>query len=346
MFRQRRGPFLASVLAVVALAVLPARTSARGEDVCPESNDTVQSACFLGTASDALGFISRDSDVDVYRFEIRDYAAVARVEIPDRPLPYRVRILNWRGEDQAVGADGVAQAQLDVPGSYFAIVDAPTGEFSDTEPYRVVHSVTYPSASVPTRLYATEFRGGPTDVFTATGTARLSDEVGDYAIESGRIAISLRNPGTREEPVSSKFTLSPDPPDPGPIVTDFTMAIDVQASGGTDVGYTIVFRHVDEQNFYQLDAAEGNVVLSKVVNGEIELLTEWVPVPGFSITQTNRTIIRCVGDDIRVNLNGEDVLHARDDALASGLIGFGVVTWGDPPTVTFDNILVTTPTDR
>ena len=36
----------------------------------------------------------------------------------------------------------------------------------------------------------------------------------------------------------------------------------------------------------------------------------------------------------------------HDDTFARGAVGYGVTTWGDPPTLTFDNVLVTTPTRR
>jgi hypothetical protein len=36
----------------------------------------------------------------------------------------------------------------------------------------------------------------------------------------------------------------------------------------------------------------------------------------------------------------------RDDSFTSGLIGYGAATWGDPTTINFDNVLITTPTRR
>ena len=79
---------VASVAAAAALALIPTLAPAasvpasayalppvnpvvRGQDVCPEPNDTFQAACFLGKDSDALGFISTPNDVDAYRIDSR-----------------------------------------------------------------------------------------------------------------------------------------------------------------------------------------------------------------------------------------------------------------------------------
>jgi len=58
----------------------------------------------------------------------------------------------------------------------------------------------------------------------------------------------------------------------------------------------------------------------------------------------NRTIIRCVGSEIRASINGQIFAQVRDETFKEGLFGFGATTWGGPATVSFDNILVTTPT--
>ena len=49
------------------------------------------------------------------------------------------------------------------------------------------------------------------------------------------------------------------------------------------------------------------------------------------------------GRDIRVNINGQDVIQIQDDSRSRGLIGFGAITWAGPATFNFDNILVTVP---
>ena len=56
-----------------------------------------------------------------------------------------------------------------------------------------------------------------------------------------------------------------------------------------------------------------------------------------------RTTIHCVGDRIRIWINGEEIISGRDGARLNGRFGFGAATNGAPPIVTFDNIIATTP---
>ncbi|MGE3269128.1 MAG: hypothetical protein AB7P40_10295 [Chloroflexota bacterium] len=337
---------LALGLALLLPGHLP--VAAKGDDVCPEANDTFQAACFLGVDSDALGFIAQATDVDAYRFEVRDYGATVRVSLPDRPLPYRLNLANWNGDVIASGPDGNLQARLDLPGSYYVFVDSGTGAFSDTAPYRIVYGVTYASQPVPEVLFTSEFRGGPRDIFGDTGTNSFSDEVGVYTIDKGRITIKMTAPGTNDEPVSAMFYQSPDPPDPGPTVEDFTMSIDARVEGTDQAGYAVLFRYIDGDNYYQAEVnlMDKMVALTKLVDGELLDVTDWVDAPSLNTAGVNRTVIRAVGEEIRVNINGKEVIRATDSSFQRGLVGYGAVAYGDPPTVNFDNILVTTPTRR
>src|SRR5688572_19238154 len=117
----------ASALAVVAT---PARPVAAGDDVCPEPNNAFQQACYLGTASDALGFIANPDDSDVYRIESLDFGAKLEATLPDMPHAYRLHLLDWRGEviekSQEGGAPTISKT-LGPPGSYYLFVDSVTG---------------------------------------------------------------------------------------------------------------------------------------------------------------------------------------------------------------------------
>jgi hypothetical protein len=330
------------------LLSLAGTAAAKGDDVCPESNDTFQAACFLGTDSDALGFISRRDDVDAYRFEVRDYGASVRVSLPDRPQPYRLHLANWNGDIIATGDDGAVQSRLDLPGSYYVFVDSGAGQPSDSAPYRIAYTVTYGGPSVPTVLYTSEFRGGPRDIFPESGTNTYSDDDGDYTIDQGRITIAMRISGTPDDPVSAKFFLSPDPPDSGPTVDDFTMVIDARLVGETNAGYSILFRYIDADNYYQAEVnlMDQQIALTRLVDGELYDVTDWIEAPTLKVDGVNRTVIRCVGNEIRLNVNGREYARVLDDTFQRGLVGYGAMTYGAPPTVNFDNILVTTPTRR
>lgn len=350
---RQRGALVRLLSVIAALGLLagalgPPAVAARGDDVCPEANDGFQAACFLGIDSDALGFISRRDDVDAYRFEVRDYAATVRVSLPERPMPYRVSIANWNGDVVASDSSGTVQTRLDLPGSYYAFVDTPTGAFSDSAPYRIVYTVSYATQPVPQVLFSSEFRGGPRDIFSDTGANSFSDELGVYTIDHGRISLQLTQAGSPDAPISSSFFQDPEPPDPGPIVEDFTMTIDARVIGEAEAGYAVLFRYVDEDNYYQVEVnlMDRQVALTKLVDSELLDIVDWVDAPMLVGDGVNRTVIRAVGHEIRVNINGKEVLRAEDDSFARGLIGYGAVTYGQPPTVNFDNILVTTPTRR
>ena len=232
-----------------------ASVAAKGDDVCPESNDSFQDACFLGPDSDALGFISRPDDADAYRFEVRDYNALVRVSLPDRPLPYRLSIADWTGRVILSQPDGSLQTRLTLPGSYYIFVDSGTGQFSDSAPYRLSYGVTYASQPVPEVLYAAEYRGGEKDIFTNTGTNRHADETGEYVIDGGRVMFILTASGTEAEPDGATLYLWPEPPDPGPIVEDFSMVIDARLVAGSTAGYGLIFRAIDEDNYYKLEVS-------------------------------------------------------------------------------------------
>lgn len=344
-----RAGLVALLLALsLPLGAGPAPVLARGEDVCPESNDAFQAACFLGTGSDALGFISQPNDLDAYRFEVYDYGATVRVALEDRPLPYRLNLLDWNGKVIGSGPEGVLQTVVPLPGSYYVVVDSSTGQFSDSTPYRIAYGVTYRTQPVPRRLYASEFRGGPADIFGDTGTSTFSDEKGNYRIDGGRIVLSMTVGGTPANPEATQFYLPPDPPEPGPVVDDFTLTIDTRLTGEADAGFGVLFRYIDADNYYEavVSLQDQIVALSRVVDGERFDLVDWTDAPSVIPDGVNRTVVRAVGPEIRVNVNGADVLSARDDVFSRGLIGFSAVTWGAPPTISFDNILVTTPTRR
>ncbi len=64
---------------------------------------------------------------------------------------------------------------------------------------------------------------------------------------------------------------------------------------------------------------------------------------GLRTSGVNRTVVRCAGKDLLININGQEIVRVQDDSYARGLIGYGAATWGGPTALNFDNILVTTP---
>jgi hypothetical protein len=338
--------FLAVVLAGISGA--PPNTAAKGDDVCPEPNDAFQQACFLGTASDALGFIGSADDVDAYRFDVNDFGAAIHLTLPDRPLPYRLSLASYDG--QVIASTGTASldATLPLPGTYYAFVDSATGEFDENTPYRIVATVDYPSESEPKVLYSHEFASNAPDSFSAEGVSgakEFTDENGVYTLDGARVTLKLTKPGTADKPTTADFVLLPDPPDPGPTVDDFTLTIDTRLLEGDNAGYSVLFRLLDNGNYYRVDVklATRQVQVGKSVDGVVIPLTEWKTVEAVRQTGVNRTVVRCAGQDLLVNINGKEIARVKDDTYSRGLVGYGAATWGGPAAVNFDNILVTTP---
>jgi hypothetical protein len=149
-------------------------------------------------------------------------------------------------------------------------------------------------------------------------------------------------PGVPEDPAQAWWTGF------GPEVTDFTMTIDARVVNQVDAGFTVFFRHKDNDNTYMLgvDAKDGQVLLMKRVNGEAAGNTGWQPTAAVNTGGgVNRVSIRCFEDQIRVNVNGEDVFDITDATFRGGRIGIGSIAFGDPPVISFDNIIITTPTE-
>jgi len=336
---------LPALLLVPLVPLVP--TADAADDPCPESNDTFQAACYLGTGGDAIGFISRPDDVDAYRFELRDFGTGVHLKLVDRPHPYRLSLVNYNGDVLESDPDGEIVARLELPGTYYVFVDSGTGQFDDGVPYVLNETATYATPPGPQVVYSHEFSRSSPDAFQDTGSRQFSNANGTYTLDpiTNRFTFQLNAAASLDKPTSEQFVLLPDPPEPGPVVDTFTMAIDTRMVEPVDAGYTVLFRYVDSGNFYQVSVRLGTrqISVGKVINGELNELTGLRSVPKLSQTGVNRTVIRAAGTDIRVNVNGENVAQLQDASLERGLVGFGAVTWAGPITTNFDNILVTVP---
>ena len=337
-------------LAALMLTTAGAGTaSAAGDDVCPEPNNRLQLACNIGTGSDALGFISSSGDVDAYRLVTLDYGARVHVALPDRPYPYRLKLVGYDGRVLHSTEAGAIDGTLELPGTYFAVVDSATGDSDDSKPYRIELGVKYPGGAEPTVLDQDEYgRGSDLTITMPNGEIRegpVSDDRGTYGYRDGIFFARLDVPGTPKNANVLTFIETPSG-GPTPVVGDFTMSIDPQLVEPADASYAVVFRRVDADNFLRLtvDLDSKQAILSKVVDGKLIDLTPWTRVPWLRQTGVNRTAIRCVGSEIKASINGLTVAQVHDDTFSAGEFGYSAGTWGESATVTFDNILVTTPT--
>lgn len=351
---------LARVAAAAALAVLPALVPptstpvaasdapfsspavlgplAQG-DPCPEPNDTFQAACYLGPGSDAQGYISAPNDVDAYRIEVLDFNTDVHVEIPSMPAAYKAELANWNGDIIASSSDaGGGQAidtTVDLPGAYYVFVHSTGGGFSPNRPYQIFRALTYPGATIPDILFTSEFRQG------AKQAVEGETEFATHSEDGGRYTIAMKVPGVTEEPAEAWWTGF------GPELTDFTMTVDTRVTNSVPAGSSVFFRHVDNQNTYQvgLDATNGAVQVWKTAGGEVTG-TGWTRSDAIDTSGgVNRIVVRCFEDQILINVNGEDLINIRDGTFRKGYIGIGALAYGDPPIISFDNIIITTPSE-
>jgi hypothetical protein len=156
------------------------------------------------------------------------------------------------------------------------------------------------------------------------------------------VTVVMKVGGSPDEPREAGVTL-------GPAVSDFTMAVDARmanAETAVDAVYYIAFRSIADGASYRLliDIQHSGVKLQMVRPDGITDLTDWLPSDAID-TQggVNRTVIRAVGPAIRVNMNGRNVLESTGPSAQGGRFELGIITHGEPPIVSYDNVLVTTP---
>lgn len=320
---------MAGLLLTVLLIAALAPTAHAAEDPCPESNDTFQTACFLGQDDDAIGYLSSSNDVDAYRIEVLDFNAVVRAQLLERPLPYRLELADWNGQVIASGPNGTLESTVKQPGAYYLFVHTSDDRSSDTAAYRLNRTIQYPSGKTPDILYSNELR------FGAQPEEKV-DNGAEYSSDGGKYTIRMTTPGT---PDQAKAALSMW----GPDLSDFTLTIDSRMESQGLAGYHIFFRFSDNIGYVVFATAERLVVLGKAGAGESSILAFTAPDSLDLSGGVNRTTVHAVGDNIRIWINGEQIMDVHDATRLHGRFGFGAVTSGAPPTVTFDNIIATLP---
>jgi hypothetical protein len=332
---------LAIVLASSALA-LPGRPilAQQGQRPCPEPNNDFQSACFIGPGAQATATLESSDDVDAYRFETLDFGAHVQLALLDPPGPYRLNLADWTGKIMAESTNQegseVIDAQLGPPGSYYVFVDSRTGEVNPSQPYSLLYQPTYDGDAPPKLLYSREFRPGAED------NAYPSTDEADFQGGGGKVTVVMKVGGSPDEPREAGVAL-------GPRVNDFTMAVDARmanAETAVDAVYFIGFRSIADGPSFRLlvDIQHSSVKLQQVRPDGTTDLTDWVQTGAIDTHGgVNRAVIRAVGQDFRVNMNGQNVLTGIGPVTPGGRFVLGIITQGEPPIVSYDNVLVTTP---
>src|SRR5207248_6257604 len=225
------------------------------------------------------------------------------------PHPYKMELANWNGDVIASSPAGQGAELIDttvpIPGSYYIFVHSRSGASSDTEPYNIVRSLTYPGSKIPDVLFSSEFRQG------SQNAVQGETQYATHTEDGGKYTIAMKISGSAEDPSQAWWTGF------GPELTDFTMTVDARVANGADAGAQVFFRHHDNDNTYfvTVDAKDGQVKLSKKVNGDL-VGTDWVSTDAVNTGGgVNRIVIRCFHDEILVNVNGQDIFNVSDDSF-------------------------------
>lgn len=127
-------------------------------------------------------------------------------------------------------------------------------------------------------------------------------------------------------------------------VDDFLLEVDAAQRSGPTGQYGVVFRQVDETNFYLYAVTPtGLYSLWKMVEGEWQALIGWTESVAISQGEgdANRLGVLAEGDSITLLVNGQAIDHFEDGSFASGQIGLAAGAFDEPGVeVEFDNLAV------
>jgi hypothetical protein len=346
---------LALLLTLVLPSAGPSTPALAADDACPEDNNTYQVACLLPPNVGESSFLSSTNDIDFFRIEVLDFGVTANLELTQSPRPYRLTVRDWEGNQIAEAAQlpnddiqRTVQFKPKAPGSYYVLVDPLFDDadgFSPTEPYTLMYKPVYPGPT-PKIIYSADFRQ-PSREFSGT------KEWGTYSTKDGKYQVELLNGG---QPGSAAVAVAWWPES----YSDFTMVADVRLNAvGQDAGFAIGFRglphdageklrddQVDLRSAYMVLASTSTLQLEllRLVDDKPDVLVPWKAIRSLRTSdQINHVVIRSVGAQHIVNINGEEVLNLNDPSLQEGRLILGALSFGDPVTVIYDNLLVISP---
>ena len=331
---------LVSFLMAVPLAFSgqPDAVAAQGNraDFCAEPNDEFQQACDLPPDTMATSRLFHANDVDAYRVLARDFDATLRVELTEMPHSYRATVLDWNGKSIATSDDrGVAELTLPMPGVYYVMVDSQSGEFSDDAPYRVRHTVSYASGQPPTLLDYSSF---------GQNSSYSSPRGYSLVWENGRLTLTLEGTGSEQSPFDQVIYASNKD---GQIhAANVVMVVDTRAISGSQPGSMLEFRNPNTVvGGYQLMVnharRQARLMLYDHERARRTVLSDWTTVESIEPAGVSRLVVRAIGTRITGFVNGQQVADVENDRYAAGRMSFGGLTWDDPATIRFDNMLVT-----
>lgn len=161
------------------------------------------------------------------------------------------------------------------------------------------------------------------------------DATGSVEMERGRLVLSLTGPDrTVWATAPRRFA-------------DFRLEVDSGLESGPDpTVYGIIFRHVDDDNFYlfEIDGI-GSYRLGKVIGGAYTTLIDPTGSDRVQPGQAmNRLQVTAIGSRIVVGVNGVDVGEITDRTFAEGAIGVSAALDVDGQSrVVFGNLQISRP---
>ena len=128
---------------------------------------------------------------------------------------------------------------------------------------------------------------------------------------------------------------------------DFEMEVEATSqTADTGITYGIIFRYVDDNNYYRFDISpDGFFLLTKFENGEWHTLVDWTASDAINTGQTTNVLkVSAFGNEIAVFANGQELARITDDSFSSGNFGFFTSTFdSDHSWVSFDNLKLWAP---
>jgi hypothetical protein len=125
-------------------------------------------------------------------------------------------------------------------------------------------------------------------------------------------------------------------------VTDFDLELETRSVASTpDVGYGVLFRYQDAENFYRFAiGSDGYYSIAIVQEGRLTPLHTWQQWPHVRRGDaTNRLRVRCEDALCRFYVNGEFTAEFSDDAFLAGHVGLWAQNFTNSSlTVIFDHI--------
>lgn len=130
--------------------------------------------------------------------------------------------------------------------------------------------------------------------------------------------------------------------------SDFILEVEVKLIDGTDDNWQgVVGRYQDDGNYYVFNiSADGYYYISRFLEHEQLALAEATQSSYINLgwDTVNTMYIECVGNKLKLSVNGHLLASVTDNTFSDGEIGLQVTSWsGDFSEVAFDNLVISEP---